>query len=79
MKKNRGWFSPLFYYYEVIGMRLLKQDCYKIGRIVINISNDKLDINQKITISKKALKRIIIAKYAIQTLLKIVIILLILK
>ena len=58
-------------------MRLLKQDYYKIGKIVINISNDKLDINQKITISKKALKRIVIAKYAIQTLLKIVIILLI--
>lgn len=60
-------------------MRLLKQDNYKIGKITINIEPDKININSKISISKKLLKRILIAKYAVQTLLKIIIILLILK
>lgn len=60
-------------------MRLLKQDNYKIGKIIINIEPDKININSKISISKKLLKRILIAKYTVQTLLKIIIILLILK
>ena len=64
---------------KVIHMRLLKQDNYKIGKIIINIEPDKININSKISISKKLLKRILIAKYTVQTLLKIIIILLILK
>ena len=60
-------------------MRLLKQDMYKIGRIVITIGSDEVNINSKISISKKLLKRIIVVKYAVQTLLKIVIIMMLLK
>lgn len=60
-------------------MRLLKQDMYKIGRIVITIGSDEININSKISISKKLLKRIIVAKYAVQTLLKIIIIMMLLK
>ena len=60
-------------------MRLLKQDMYKIGRIVITIGSDEININSKISISKKLLKRIIVVKYAVQTLLKIVIIMMLLK
>lgn len=60
-------------------MRLLKQDNYKIGKIIINIEPDKININSRISISKKLLKQILVVKYAVQTLLKIIIILLILK
>jgi hypothetical protein len=63
----------------VIHINLLKRDNYKIGKIIISIEPDKININSKISISKKLLKRIIIVKYAVQTLLKIIIILLILK
>jgi hypothetical protein len=60
-------------------MRLLRQDSYKIGKIIISIEPDRINVNSRISISKKLLKRIIIVKYAVQTLLKIIIILLILK
>ena len=63
----------------MIHINLLKRDNYKIGKIIINIEQDRININSKISISKKLLKRILIAKYAVQTLLKIIIILLILK
>jgi hypothetical protein len=63
----------------VIHINLLKRDNYKIGKIIISIEPDKINVNSKISISKKLLKRIIIVKYTVQTLLKIIIILLILK
>lgn len=78
MKKNRGAQASIFVY-EVININLLKRDNYKIGKIIINIEPDKININSRISISKKLLKQILIAKYAVQTLLKIIIILLILK
>lgn len=76
MKKNRG---ASLYFNEVININLLKRDNYKIGKIIISIEPDEININSKISISKKLLKRILVTKYVVQTLLKIIIILLILK
>ena len=59
--------------------RVFKRDMYKIGRIVITIGSNEINVNSKISISKKLLKRIIVVKYAVQTLLKIVIIMMLLK
>ena len=56
--------------------RLLKKEEYKVGKIIINIGGDSVDINSRISISKKLLKRILLIKYTLQTLLKIIIIML---